>query len=211
MYVLGLTGGMAAGKSTIAALFRRAKVPVFDADACVRRLQAPHGRAIGPLQRAFPAVVHNGQLDRVALRRLIGQDAAVLPRLEQIIHPLVKQERRAFLARCRARGVPFCVLDIPLLWETGAERDCTAVMVVEAPLAVRIARLRQRHQHRGQMSVEEAKAFLTRQMTDQERRQRADIVIKTGLSRAFSARQIHRFLQQLRQERDEASAQEGKI
>ena len=201
MKVLGLTGGMAAGKSTVAFLFRKAGVPVFDADACVRQLQAPHGRAIPAVQRAFPSIVHGGVLDRAALRRLIAVDSTVLPRLEAIIHPMVRQARRAFLRRCRSRQVPFCVLDIPLLWETGADRDCTLVMVAMAPLSVRLSRIRQRYRKGGRMSEADAKALLARQMPDRERRRRADIVIKTGLSRAHAARQVHALLVSLLSER----------
>lgn len=190
---------MAAGKSTVASLFRKAGVPVFDADACVRQLQAPYGRAVPALRKAFPGTVHDGVLDRAALRRLIAADATVLPQLEAIIHPLVRQERRAFLKRCRSRQVPFCVLDIPLLWETGADRDCTLVMVVSAPLSVRLSRIRQRYRRGRQMSEADAKALLARQMPDRERRRRADIVIETGLSRAHAARQVRALLVSLRQ------------
>ena len=201
MKILGLTGGMAAGKSTVASLFRQAGVPVFDADACVRQLQAPYGRAIPALQKAFPGVVHDGVLDRHALRRLITADPTVLSRLEAIIHPLVRQERKAFLRRCRSRQVPLCVLDIPLLWETGADRDCTLVMVALAPLSVRLSRIRQRYRKGGRMSEADAKILLARQMPDRERRRRADIVIKTGLSRACAARQVRALLASLLRER----------
>ncbi|MBA5724857.1 dephospho-CoA kinase [Bombella favorum] len=201
MKVLGLTGGMAAGKSTVASLFRKAGVPVFDADACVRQLQAPHGRSIPALQKAFPGIVRHGVLDRAALRRLIAADSTVLPRLEAIIHPLVRQERRFFLKRCRSRQVPLCVLDIPLLWETGADRDCTLIMVAIAPLSVRLSRIRQRYKRGGLMSEADAKALLARQMPDRERRRRADVVIKTGLSRAYAARQVRALLASLLRER----------
>lgn len=201
MKILGLTGGMAAGKSTVASLFRQAGVPVFDADACVRQLQAPYGRAIPALRKAFPGIVHDGVLDRAALRRLVATDSTVLPRLEAIIHPLVRQERQAFLRRCRSRQVPLCVLDIPLLWETGADRDCTLVMVAMASLSVRLSRIRQRYRKGGRMSEADAKALLARQMPDRERRRRADIVIKTGLSRACAARQVRALLVSLRRER----------
>lgn len=201
MKILGLTGGMAAGKSTVASLFRQAGVPVFDADACVRQLQAPYGRSISALQKAFPGAVHDGVLDRHAVRRLIAADPTALPRLEAIIHPLVRQERKAFLRRCRSRQVPLCVLDIPLLWETGADRDCTLVMVALAPLSVRLSRIRQRYRKGGRMSEADAKTLLARQMPDRERRRRADIVIKTGLSRACAARQVRALLASLLRER----------
>lgn len=197
MQVIGLTGGMAAGKSTVAALFRHAGVPVFDADACVRDLQRPHGLAIAPLAKAFPMAVQRGRLDKAVLRALIAEDKTVLPRLEAIIHPLVRQQRQDFLAQCRAGNVPLCVLDIPLLWESGADKQCDVIVVVEAPLGVRLARIRKRHKQGGAMSEGDAKALLARQMTDQERRRRADIVIKTGLSRGYAAQQVFRLIADL--------------
>lgn len=191
MLVLGLTGGMAAGKSTASDLFQRAGVPVFDADACVKALQRPHGRAIAALAQAFPDIVHDGVLHRGKLRELVARDENVLPVLEGIMHPLVRQERQTFLHICRQQNVRFCVLDIPLLWETGADKECDLVVLVHAPLSVRLARIRKRSREGGRMSEAEARQLIARQMSDHERKKRADIVLQTGLSRGHLARQIH--------------------
>ncbi|MXV44545.1 dephospho-CoA kinase [Saccharibacter sp. 17.LH.SD] len=201
MYILGLTGGMAAGKSTVSKLFRRAGVPVFDADACVRDLQKPHGKAIPEIERAFPEAVKEGVLQREKLRAIIAQKEGALAQLEAIIHPLVRQERKAFLQKCRHYGVHLCVLDIPLLMETGADKECDLVLVVQAPLSVRLARIRKRFRRDGKMSEAEARRLIARQMSDQERRRRADIVLQTGLSRGHLARQVHALVHRLETER----------
>lgn len=197
--VLGLTGGMAAGKSTVSELFRRAGVPVFDADACVKTLQNPHGRSLPAIAQAFPDnVVINGVLHRGRLRQLVASDTKALLKLEAIMHPLVQQERKNFIQTCRDHGVRFCVLDIPLLWETGADKECDLVMIAHAPLNVRLARIRQRARQKGEcMSEAEARQLIARQMSDQERQRRADIVLQTGLSRGHLARQVHMVIHQL--------------
>lgn len=201
MIVLGLTGAMAAGKTTVAKIFRHFGVPVFDADAAVRALQAPGGAALEALEHAFPGIVRAGRLDRAALRQRVTDDtddSEALTRLEAIMHPLVRAARQRFLADCRERGEKLCLLDIPLLWETGADRDCDAILLVDAPLATRLARLRKRQAAGTGMSVAEARRLMTRQMTDGERRRRADIVIRTGASRAETVQQIGWLLRGLR-------------
>jgi dephospho-CoA kinase len=133
MILLGLTGSIGMGKSTAAAVFRRARIPVFDADAAVHRLQAPGGRALPAIGRAFPGTIADNRLDRAALRRAVLADPAALRRLEQIIHPQVRAEQRRFIARARAAGAWLVVLDIPLLFETGGEALVDFVVVVTAP------------------------------------------------------------------------------
>ncbi|AQS90250.1 dephospho-CoA kinase [Gluconobacter albidus] len=199
MRIIGLTGGMAAGKSTVATLFRRAGVPVFDADACVRVLQGEEGKALPLIEKTFPGTVADGHLDRVALREVVRARPDALKRLEAIMHPLVRTERERFLKQCRARKERFCVLDIPLLMEIGEDRRCDLVVVAQAPMNTRLARIRQRGRSGGRMSVVDAKGLLARQMNDHERRRRADIVIRTGLSRGQAARQVHALLHRLRE------------
>jgi len=199
MRIIGLTGGMAAGKSTVAALFRKAGVPVFDADAAVRTLQEKNGKALPAIENAFPGTVHGGNLNRAALRAAVIGQPERLRVLEQIMHPLVRSERQRCLRTCRARGEAFCVLDIPLLMEIGEDRACDVVVVTTAPRSTRLSRIRQRGQGVGKMSVEQAEKLLARQMPDHERRRRADIVIRTGLSRGYAARQVHALLNQLRE------------
>ncbi|KAA2212707.1 dephospho-CoA kinase [Teichococcus oryzae] len=194
MKVVGLTGGIGMGKSTAANTFRRLGVPVFDADAAVHALQARGGRAVAPIAAAFPGTTRDGAVDREALRRAVLGDPLALKRLEAIVHPLVRAEERRFLARCRRRGARLAVLDIPLLFETGGERRCDMVVVVSAPAAVQRARVLAR----GGMTPERLSAILSRQMPDAEKRRRADVVIRTGLSRAHARRAIHRLLQRIR-------------
>ena len=192
MEVIGLTGGIGMGKSTASAAFRRARLPVFDADATVHRLQARGGRAVPAIERAFPGTVRDGAVDRAALRQAVVFDPAALKRLEAILHPMVRAEERAFLARARRAGKRAAVLDIPLLFETGGERRVDRVVVVSAPPAVQMARVRRR---RG-MTDAQIRAIIARQMPDAEKRRRADTVIRTGLSRHHALRQLRRLIRQ---------------
>lgn len=192
--VIGLTGGIGMGKSTASAIFRRARIPVFDADAEVHRLQAPGGAALPVIGAAFPGTVHDGRLDRARLRAaVIGQPGA-LRRLEAILHPLVHAAERRFLARARRRRAPAAVLDIPLLFETGRARRVDLVVVVSAPRAVQIARVRLR----GHMDAAQIAAIIAQQMPDRDKRRRADVVIETGLSRYHAWRRLRRLILELR-------------
>jgi dephospho-CoA kinase len=190
MRVIGLTGSIAMGKSTAAAAFRRAGVPVFDADAAVHRLQAPGGAAVAPIGRAFPGTVHDGVIDRPALRRAVLADPAQLRRLEAILHPMVRAETRRFLARHRRAGARQVVLDVPLLLETGGDRRVDCIAVVTAPPEVQLQRLRRR----GSMTESQLRSVLARQMPDSEKRRRADVLIRTGLSRHHAQRQVRHLI-----------------
>ncbi len=194
MKIIGLTGGIGMGKSTAAAAFRRARIPVFDADAAVHRLQAPGGRALRPIARTFPGTVHDGVLNRALLRNAVLGDPAALSRLEGIIHPMVRAEERAFLARARRAGQRLAVLDIPLLFETGGDRRVDLVVVVSAPRVVQEYRVRLRRE----MSPAAIAAVIARQMPDAEKRRRADVVIRTGLSRHHALRTLRGLIQRLR-------------
>ena len=185
---------MGVGKSTAAGAFRRAGLPVFDADRTVHRLQARGGRAIPAIAALVPAAVQDGRLDRAVLRAVVSADPVMLRRLEAILHPLVREAQQRFLRRARARGCACAVLDVPLLLEGNGWRSCDLVVVVSAPRSTQIRRVRRR---RG-MTEAEAAAFIARQMPDAEKRRRADIVIRTGLSRWHSLRQIRRLLSGLR-------------
>jgi len=190
--VIGLTGGIGMGKSTAAAAFRRAGLPVFDADATVHRLQARGGRAVPAIAVAFPGTVRDGAVDRTLLRRAAVESPGAMTRLEAILHPLVRQEERAFLARARRAGRRAVVLDIPLLLETGVDRRVDLVVVVSAPPAVQMARVRARRQ----MTPAQIQAIIARQMPDRNKRRRADVVIRTGLSR-HALRRLRRLLLEL--------------
>jgi dephospho-CoA kinase len=191
--IIGLTGGIGMGKSTIARAFRRARFPVFDADAAVHRLQAPGGRALPAIAAAFPGSVSNDVLNRAALRAAVLPDPAALKRLERILHPMVRAMERAFLARARRARVPAAVLDIPLLLETRGKNCVDVVMVVSTPRAVQIRRVLAR----GKMSRTQIEQVIARQMPDVEKRRRADVVIRNGLSRHYSLMQVKRFIQGL--------------
>ncbi len=198
MKVLCLTGSIGMGKSTAANTFRRLRVPVFDADAAVHRLQGPGGRAVAPIAAAFPGTVRDTprgpRVDREALRRaVLGNDAA-LSRLERIVHPLVRDEERRFLAAARRRAEPLVVLDIPLLFETRGERRCGAVLVVTAPAAVQ----RRRVLRRPGMTEGRLRAILARQVSDAEKRRRADHVVHSGLSRFHAQRAIRAIVKEYR-------------
>jgi len=193
MYVIGLTGGIGMGKSTAAAAFRRAGIPVFDADAAVHSLQAPGGRALPAIAAAFPGSVVNGTLDRAALRAAVLEHPAALARLEAIIHPLVRRLELAFLAAARRARKRLVVLDVPLLLETGGERRVDRVVVVSAPPDVQIERVRRRRK----MDPAQVRAVIARQMPDAAKRRRADHVVRTGLSRHHAQRAIRRLVREL--------------
>ena len=181
MITVGLTGSIGMGKSATAAMFEAEGCPVYDADAEVHKVYGPGGAAVGPLGAAFPGVVRDGQVDRAALSaRVVGDDAA-MNQLNRIVHPLLGAGRRDFFARAEAAGAPIIVLDIPLLFETGGERNVDAVVVVSAPADVQ----RQRVLAREGMSEAKLDGILARQMADAEKRARAHFVVDTG--RGFDA------------------------
>lgn len=169
---LGLTGSIGMGKSTTAALFADEGIPVWDADATVARLYAPGGDAVKIIATLFPDVIDTGAVSRPKLREKIAQDASILDRLQTVVHPLVARDRATFLKSCRA---DIALLDIPLLYETGAEDGCDAVVVVTAPPEVQ----RKRVMARGEMTNAEFEMILSRQIPDAEKRARADYVIET--------------------------------
>ena len=193
MIVLGLTGGIGMGKSTAAAAFRRARIPVFDADAAVHRMQARGGRAVRAIDAAFPGTVRDGSVDRRALRQAVLGQPDALTKLEHILHPMVEQEERAFVARARRHGERVVVLDIPLLFETGGDKRVDKTVVVSAPRSVQINRIRARRQ----MSDADIRAVIERQMPDAEKRRRADVVIRTGLSRHASLKALGRLIREV--------------
>ena len=196
MIVIGLTGGMAMGKSTAARFYRSAHVPVFDADATVRALQSPHGAAIPALRTAFPTAVGPNGLDRDALRHIVFSDPAQLSRLEAIMHPLVRAAERRFLSRARRSGAPICVLDIPLLFETGADTRVDKIVTVSAPPAVQLYRIRTYRK----LPEADIKAILKRQFPDKFRQARSDQVVHTGLSRYHALKTLKRHLALLQTE-----------
>ena len=174
MIILGLTGSIGMGKSTTAAMFRQAGIPVHDADAVVHKLYA--GRAAPAIGQAFPGVVSGGIVDRKRLSEAVLDNPEALEELETVVHPLVAEERDKFLSRHRAAGRPLVVLDIPLLFETGGERLVDKVAVVSADPEIQ----RKRVLDRPDMTEDKFTAILSRQAPDSEKRKRADFIIDTG-------------------------------
>jgi dephospho-CoA kinase len=179
MFILGLTGSLGMGKSTTARFFAEEGVPVHDADAVVHRLY--EGEAAAAIEAAFPGTIVGGKVDRTKLAARVLGDGAALARLEAIVHPLVQDAERRLIAEARAGGEKVAVLDIPLLFESGADRRVDAVVVVSAPPEVQRARVLER----PGMTVEKLEAILARQMPDAEKRARADFVVDT--SQGFDA------------------------
>jgi dephospho-CoA kinase len=173
MFILGLTGSIAMGKSTTARLFAEEGVPVYDADAAVHRLY--EGEAAPVIEAAFPGSTKDGKVDRAALSQQIVGNAEKLKFLESIVHPLVGEVRDAFLADAKAAGAKVAVLDIPLLFETGGESRVDAVVVVSAPAEIQRARMLERG-----IPEDRLDALLARQMPDAEKRRRADFVVDTS-------------------------------
>ena len=194
MIVLGLTGSIGMGKTTAAKMLRRMGLPLHDADRAVHRLLARGGAAVAAVEAAFPGVVADGAVDRERLAGQVFEDRAALKRLEGILHPAVRRATRTFLGRQVRAGRRLVVLDIPLLFETGSEAICDAVAVVTAPPFVQ----RDRVMGRRGMTAVRFQAILAKQMPDREKRRRADFVVKTGLSKAETLRQLRAIVTLLR-------------
>lgn len=186
MVILGLTGSIGMGKTVAAGMFRRWGVPVHDADAAVHRLLGPGGGAVASVAAAFPGVASGDAVDRDELARRVFGDAVALRRLEALLHPAVWRDQRAFLWRLAGRGCRLAVLDVPLLFETGADIDCDAVAVVSAPRFVQEARVLSR----PGMTRERLAAIRDQQMPDAEKRRRADFLIPSGLGRRETLRAV---------------------
>ena len=174
-FLLGLTGSIGMGKSTTAQMFRDAGVPVWDADATVHVLYSAGGAAVAAIAAMFPDAVVDGAVDRARLKAQIAADKGALKRLEAVVHPLVAAHRAGFVAGAAAMGATLLVLDIPLLFETGADRQMDATLVVTAPPEVQRARVLER----PGMTEAHLATILARQMPDAEKRARADHVIET--------------------------------
>lgn len=174
MFILGLTGSVGMGKSTTAKFFAEEGVPVHDADAAVHRLY--EAEAVAPIEAAFPGTTANGKVDRQKLGDRVVGNVDALKQLEAIVHPLVRGAEQKFLSDAEAHGAKIVVLDIPLLYETGGDARCDAVVVVTAPEHVQRARVIARG-----TSEERLAGILARQMPDAEKRRRADFVVDTSV------------------------------
>ncbi|TVR09088.1 MAG: dephospho-CoA kinase [Salinarimonadaceae bacterium] len=190
-FVLGLTGSIGMGKSTTAGLFREFGCPVHDADAQVHELY--RGEASPHVEAAFPGTTRDGVVDRAALSRAVVGDAEAMKRLEAIVHPLVRARRDAFLASARAARAPVAVLDVPLLFETGGDAICDAVVVASAPAEIQ----RERVLARQGVNEERFRELLARQLPDAEKRARAHFVVDTSRGVPAARRQVRDILRAL--------------
>lgn len=182
MIILGLTGSIGMGKSTTADMFRVQGIAVYDADAQVHRIMAAGGSAVAAVEAAFPGVTADGAVNRARLGEQVFNNDDALTRLENILHPIVRDAQIRFLCISARARRPMVLLDIPLLFETGGDRFCDAAVVVSAPASVQ----RQRVMSRPGMTATRFDDILLRQMSDVEKRHRADFIVPTGLGRAFS-------------------------
>jgi dephospho-CoA kinase len=193
MKILGLTGSVGMGKSTAAKMLRRMGVPVYDADAAVHGMMSRGGIAVAKVAAAFPGVEHNGAIDRAALGKRVFGDEPAMKRLEAIIHPLVREDEKAFLAAQHRRKTRLVAMDVPLLFESGRQERYDATMVVTAPAFVQRARV----MARPGMTPARFAAILARQMPDVEKRKRADFIVPSGLGRAATWRSLRAVLRKL--------------
>ena len=200
--LVGLTGSIGMGKTETAGMFARLGIPVYDADAAVHQLYASGGEAVAAIEKAFPECVDSGQVNRACLSTKVRTDKAALARLEAIVHPLVAREQEAFIARAAANGAEIVLLDIPLLFETGADTRLEAVVVVTAPCDVQRARVLAR----PGMTEKLFEQILARQLPDVDKQERAHFIVETdkGMDHAFE--QVKRIVSELhaRQRGDDA-------
>lgn len=194
MLILGLTGSIGMGKTEAAKAFVRIGIPVHDSDAVVHELMRAGGAAVAPIEDDFPDVIVAGAVDRARLGDRVYGDVGALRRLEAIVHPLVLGRETAFLKRASGQHQALVVLDIPLLFEVGADRRCDAVAVVSAPAFVQ----RRRVLRRAGMSAQRFDAILQQQIPDSEKRRRADFVILTGLGKGEMVARVRRIATILR-------------
>jgi dephospho-CoA kinase len=192
MMLLGLTGGIGMGKSTVAAMFAAHGIPSFNADEAVHRLQAKDGAAIPAIDAAFPGVVHDGVLDRAALRSRVLADATEMKKLEAIMHPLVRGGQSGFLETAQREGKRAVLLDVPLLFEGGAAEKMDKTIVVSCPRDMQIARVLGRG-----VPLQDIEAIIAKQMPDAEKRRRADYVIETSGTLEETKAQVERVIKEL--------------
>jgi dephospho-CoA kinase len=192
MLIIGLTGGIGMGKSAAAERFAEHGIPVFNADTCVHRLY--EGEAVAAIESAFPGVAKDGRIDRKALSEKIAGSPERLLRLEGIVHPLVVEAELDFLRAAEKEGAPLAVLEIPLLFETGADARVDVTVVMSAPHDVQRARVLSR----PGMTADKLEHLLARQLPDAERVARADYVVDSGLSLADMRIEIDKLVESLK-------------
>lgn len=193
--IIGLTGSIGMGKSAATAMLRAMHIPVHCSDEAVHALLAPSGDAVKPVLASFPGVAtEDGGIDRAALGAIVFANPHKKKQLEEIIHPLVVASQTRFISEQTRHGHDIAVLDIPLLYETGADARVDKVIVVTAPAFIQ----RQRVMKRPGMTREKFEAILQSQMPDAQKRKRADFIVQTGIGRAYTRHALTRIIQQLR-------------
>jgi dephospho-CoA kinase len=193
MLIIGLTGGIGMGKSTAAHILRDFGLPIYHADKAVHRLLRKKGAAVKEVAQLFPAALKKGAIDRVLLGHMVFNRPHKLKQLERTLHPHVREAEKDFLRVAAKKKAPVAILEIPLLFETKGERRCDFTICVTAPKKVQKARVMQR---RG-MTITKFKAILKRQMSDAEKKRRADYVVHTGGSYARTKAQLRRILRKI--------------
>lgn len=196
MKVIGLTGSIAMGKSTTASLFAEQGAWVHDSDEAVRRLYARGGGAARKIEARAPQAIRGGAVDKAALKEAIAADPTLLSEIEAIVHPLVRDDRRQFIDRARKAGAALVILDVPLLFETGADGEVDATIVATAPYEVQ----RERVLARPGMDAAAFERLLQRQMPDQDKRARADYVVDTSRGMDDARAQVLAIIDQLTSE-----------
>lgn len=195
MIVIGLTGSIGMGKTETARMFAAEGIPVSESDAIVHQLYAREGGAVAPVAAAFPGVVTEGRIDRDKLAKHLARHPQDFARLEAIVHPLVRAEQERFLMEARHNKARIAVLDIPLLFETGRDRDVDKIIVVSAPAAVQ----RQRILARPGMTEEKFASILARQLPDEEKRARADFIVDSAQGLDYARSQVRHIIDALSQ------------
>lgn len=193
MITLGLTGSIGMGKTTVAAQLAEFGARIISADEIVHKLLGEGGAAVAEVAKHFPHTVENNAVNRKALGDVVFHNEREMKTLEAILHPLVVAEENAFILRERSAGTKIAVLEIPLLYETGAEKRCDAVIVVSAPFPIQEYRV----MRRPNMTPEKFRRILGKQMPDREKRKRADFIVQTGFGKAYSRWQVKQILRKL--------------
>jgi dephospho-CoA kinase len=194
MIVIGLTGSIGTGKSTVTKQFAKCGAATLDSDHVVHALLGPGGEAVAPVTALFPGAHETGRINRRKLGREVFGNDSMLRRLEAILHPLVRQAQDRFIGKALLEGRRFVVLDIPLLFETQGEKRCDVTVVTDAPLFIQQARVLRR----PGMTREKFERILARQMPAHEKRRRADFIVTTGLGKYASLVQVKQILCRLR-------------